>query len=104
MTVHIPEGTEIHKFLQNNGKVAHWELLNELVKLIPKTVAEREFKIIEGAINELVLLEPELKTKFDYLRPLLYQQILCIDRGDEGVRKNKRVQLDDYYYEELKKL
>lgn len=92
VTVNIPMGSEIHKFLQNNGKVADWVLLNELVKQLPKSKEDRAIIVFDTFIEKMGELYPESKKAFESLRPLIMKQII-----------NKQP-LESWYYEELKKL
>ncbi len=86
----IPEGTEIYEFLESNGHLAHWELLNNLVKQMPKSKENRAKSLFDEFVEQFGELFPECKKEVEFLRPLIFKQILT------------KQQLESWYYEELK--
>lgn len=92
MMVQIPVGSEVHNLLMKNGKVPHWQLLNELVKQLPKSKEDRAITVFNNFIEQMCELYPERKMAFEMLRPLVFKQIL-----------NKEP-CDPWYYEELRKV
>ncbi len=89
--VGIPEGTEIFDFLESNGHVAHWELLNNIVKQMPKSREDRAKSLFSDFVERFGELFPDCKKEIEFLRPLIFKQILA------------KQQLETWYYEELKK-
>lgn len=100
MMVGIPEGTEIHTFLKNNGKISQWELLNNLVITIPKSKEDRAVKHFDDFVTAMSELYPEKKESFEKLKPLVIRQIVRKNTGIDGEYNP----LSESYFEELKKL
>lgn len=86
----IPEGTEIYEFLESNGHFAHWELLNNLVKQMPKSREDRARSLFDEFVERFGELFPDHKREVEFLRPLIFKKILT------------KQQLEPWYYEELK--
>lgn len=104
VTVHIPEGTEIHTYLSRNNSVSKWELLNNIVKQLPKSRAEKADKVFSNAIDELSILYPETKEKWALVKALVYTQIIGIEYTDFGYEESKKRKISIEAFEELMKL
>lgn len=105
--VKIPEGTKIYKYLFENGNhvnYAKWEILEELIKQLPKSRADRADKILSQAIEELSILYPESIGKWPLVKSFICMQILGIEYGETGYEETKKRKLTDEAFEELKKL
>ncbi len=92
--VRIPEGTKIYAYLfenNNHNGYAKWKMLEELVEQIPKSKEDRAQTIFNNFVEQFGELYPDLKRQIEFLRPLIFKQILT------------KQQLDTWYYEELKK-
>jgi hypothetical protein len=93
--VPIPEGEDAHNFLyieNKNSRLTKYELLNELVRNRPKSKEDRAISAFNEFTEKISELFPEKKSKLELLRPLILKKII---NGEH---------LDDWYYEELKKL
>ena len=100
ITVQIPEGTEIYKYLSKNNKMSKWGLLDQLVLHVPKSKEERAIKAYENFITTMSELYPDKKNMFEMLRPLIIKHIIREDVAEDG----RLSPLPDDYFEELKKI
>lgn len=95
ITIQIPKGTDIHDFLyitHERTPGSKWEILNQVIKQLPKSKEERVISAYDNFIKTIIELYPEKKQQLELLRPLIIKKIIG---GCE---------LDDWYYEELKKI
>jgi len=100
ITVQIPEGTEIHKYLSKNNKLSKWKLLNTLVLHVPTSKEELAIKTYDNFITTMSELYPDKKKMFEMLRPLVIKHIIREDVAEDG----RLSPLPDAYFEELKKI
>lgn len=94
VTIQIPEGTEIFNFLFENGNLrsSKWEVLNQVIKQLPKSKEDRAISVFAKFVEKMSEIFPEKKAQLELLRPLIMKKIIAGGK------------LEDWYYEELKKL
>ncbi|MBU4223139.1 MAG: hypothetical protein KKA10_16225 [Euryarchaeota archaeon] len=94
VTIQIPEGTEIFNFLFENGNLrsSKWEVLNQVIKQLPKSKEDRAISVFGKFVEKMSEIFPEKKAQLELLRPLIMKKIIAGGK------------LEDWYYEELKKL
>ncbi len=93
LSIKIPKDSELYRYLQNNNhKMPQWKVLEGIIKQIPKSNEEKFIALFDRFIEDITILYPDIKKKIEFLRPLLIKQFLNGNR------------LDDWYYEDLKKL
>lgn len=101
-TVQIPAKTEAYDYLFNNrnlSKKAKWKLIEETVKLMPKTKVERAEKLYSTFAEEMDILYPDSKYSLGLIWRLISKRIMKIRDED-----NKEVYLSEEFFKELKNL
>lgn len=101
--VQIPEKTEAYKFLFAHRIMtdkAKWEMIEEIIKLMPKTKKERAEKLYRVFEEEMEILYPNSKVGLELLWVLISKRIMKI----RNLEDNKEVYLNEDFFKELKDL
>src|SRR5659263_431497 len=95
--VHIPEQTEAYKFLfdnRNSRNKAKWELIEESIKLMPKTKAERAQKLYKSFMDEMDILYPGSHEGLSLVWRLIAKRIMKV----KDIVDNKEVYLNEDFF------
>ncbi len=113
-TVHYPRSSKLGEYLdaktKENPNTPLWMHLEKAIEKLPKSKEEQDVAAYNECVEKLAGSDPELRNKFGILAKYVMRQLLGIELVIfEGNRKSEwrrtgRKQLDDSYFDQLKKL
>jgi len=102
MPVQIPQNTEAYKYLFENSNhkgLARWEVIEEMVKQLPKSKQDRAYKLFCTLVDEFEILYPGTKNEMMVLWVFISKRIMKLPDLD-----GKEVLLDHKYFDLLEKV
>lgn len=102
LTVQIPEGTEVYNLLfdNDNTKCAKWEILNQIIKQLPKSKQDRSYALYLEFSARFSELYPGNERALQIIWVLIAKRLMKIPNTDDGRERF----LPDSFFEELKKI